>query len=249
MTPGEIESLTPELLYGRVVVISPHLDDAVLSLGATIAGASRRGTNVRLLTVFAGDPSSRAPSGGWDRRAGFETQGAAASFRREEDRLACAVLGATPVWLPYGDEQYERAGDQREVKEAVHGVVRGADVALLPGYPLSHGDHAWLTRVLLTPRLPVQRVVLYAEQPYAFRVAAGLDPSPAPVPWLIDAVGTEPEWNRVTASVSDWIAKWRAVREYASQLALLGMERRGHRLRSMLWQDIRAGGEEIARLP
>ena len=39
-------------------------------------------------------------AGGWDRRGGFATEGESARARREEDRRACAVLGATPVWLP-----------------------------------------------------------------------------------------------------------------------------------------------------
>jgi LmbE family N-acetylglucosaminyl deacetylase len=225
------------------------MDDAVISLGATIAGAARAGARVLVLTVFAGDPVSRAPAGGWDRRAGFETQGEAASARREEDRRACRLLHATPVWLPYGDEQYERGGGEREIIESVHDVVRGADVALLPGYPLSHRDHAWLTRALLTSRLPVRDVALYAEQPYAFRVAAGLDSQPEPVPWLADAVGGQPRWIRVASSPRDWVAKWRAVRQYASQLPLLGMTSRAQqRLRSLLWQEVRAGGEEIAWL-
>jgi len=239
-----------ETLTGRVVVISPHLDDAVLSLGATIAGASRNGATIIVLTVFAGDPASRLPSGGWDRRAGFETWGHASSGRREEDRHACALLGATPIWLPYGDEQYERARDEQEIGEAVHDVVKGADVVLLPGYPLSHSDHVWLTRILLASRLPVQEVALYVEQPYAFRVVLGLDPSPAPLSWLTDAAGAELLWNRGAASPRDWIAKWRAVRAYGSQMALLGMRLNGERrLRSMLWRDFRAGGEAIAPLP
>ncbi len=133
--------------------------------------------------------------------------------------------------------------------ESVHDVVRGADVALLPGYPLSHRDHAWLTRALLTSPLPVRDVVLYAEQPYAFRVATGLDPRPEPVPWLADAVGGQPRWIRVASSPRDWIAKWRAIRQYASQLPLLGMTPRAQqRLRSMLWREVREGGEEIAWL-
>ncbi len=50
----------------RVVVVSPHSDDAVLSLGAAIAAWARRGAEVEVLTVFALDPGSHAPAGGWD---------------------------------------------------------------------------------------------------------------------------------------------------------------------------------------
>ena len=41
-------------LLGRLVVVSPHLDDAVLSLGATLAHAVESGATVEVLTVFAG---------------------------------------------------------------------------------------------------------------------------------------------------------------------------------------------------
>nr|MBA3401482.1 PIG-L family deacetylase [Actinomycetota bacterium] len=77
----------------RIVVVSPHSDDGVLSLGAAMASWARRGAQVELLTVFALDPSSDAPAGGWDGRAGFSTEGEAAVGRRAEDTAACAILG------------------------------------------------------------------------------------------------------------------------------------------------------------
>ncbi|MGH3427279.1 MAG: PIG-L family deacetylase, partial [Mycobacteriales bacterium] len=40
----------------RVLAISPHLDDAALSVGATLAEFSARGTDVEVLTIFAGAP-------------------------------------------------------------------------------------------------------------------------------------------------------------------------------------------------
>ena len=80
----------------RIVVVSPHSDDGVLSLGASMSRWVRGGAQVELLTVLALDPGSTAPTGGWDRRAGFRTEGEAAQARRGEDAAACAVLGAHP---------------------------------------------------------------------------------------------------------------------------------------------------------
>jgi LmbE family N-acetylglucosaminyl deacetylase len=51
---------------GDVAVVSPHLDDAALSLGAAIAALTRSGRTVRVVTPFAGDPSSDAPANGWE---------------------------------------------------------------------------------------------------------------------------------------------------------------------------------------
>ncbi|HXF98348.1 MAG TPA: PIG-L family deacetylase [Gaiellaceae bacterium] len=205
----------------RLAIVSPHLDDGILSLGAAIAAWARVGARVLLVTVFALEPASEAPSGGWDRRAGFATEGEAARARREEDRRACAIVGAEPVWLPFGSVDYERRGNERTVREAVAAALAGADAVLLPGYPLTQPDHAWLARALLGHDLGPGRVGLYAEQPYAARAGG-----PAAVPsWL----GVEGSFEPARAGLRDLLAKWRAVRAYRSQLPLLGMRelRRG----------------------
>ena len=182
-----------------------------------MASWARRGAAVELLTVLACDPASKAPAGGWDARGGFATEGESALARREEDRQACAVLGASPVWLPYGSGDYERHGDETEVRDAVLRALDGRrQLVLVPGFPLTHPDHAWLcgvppTEVGTRPwPVPLGR---YAEQPYTRRAgrirSAGagslrrLEPSPC--------------------GCDDRIAKWRAIRRYASQLPLLAM--------------------------
>ena len=202
------------------MVVSPHSDDGVLSLGASMARWARAGADVELLTVLALDPGSDAPTEGWDQRAGFTTEGEAARARREEDRAACAVLGVTPLWLPFGSVDFERHGDDAAVWDAVHEVVDGAEVVLVPGSPLSHPDHAWLNG-LLASKVPARALGLYAEQPYTLRAAA------------------EP-FASGDVSARDRIAKWRAIRAYGSQLPLLGM--RGSLRRGALrlaWADER----------
>lgn len=204
----------------RIVVVSPHSDDGVLSLGATIAAWVRAGAEVELLTVMACDPGSAAPAGGWDRRGGFATEGDQALARRDEDRRACAVLGARPVWLPFGSVDYDRHGEPDDVRRAVAAAVEGASVLLLPGYPLSHPDHDWLARTLVLGLTSEIRLALYAEQPYTRR--AGADPA---VPgWVAGALG---RWTfePVRTTPRDRAMKWRAIRRYRSQLPLLGMHR------------------------
>jgi LmbE family N-acetylglucosaminyl deacetylase len=186
-----------------MVVVSPHLDDGVLSLGAVMASWARGGSRVELLTVLACDPDSDAPGGGWDARAGFATEGESARARREEDRRACAILGVAPIWLPFGSVDYERHGDAEAVRAAVENAVRGADDVLLPGSPLTHPDHAWLAEVLA----PVA-TGRYVELLYARREAGGTG-----------------GFERVRSGPRDRLAKWRAIRAYRSQLPLLGMRR------------------------
>lgn len=219
----------------HVVVVSPHLDDAALSLGATIARAARRGSRVVVLTVFGCDPSSHAPAGGWDGRAGFRTEGEAARVRREEDAKACALLGAAPVWLSFGSLDYERRGNDAAVRDAVLAATGAADVVLLPGFPLSHPDHVALVRALAGDRLRGTRLGLYAEQPYTRR--SGEEPRPAG--WVDEALGGPLVFRPGDAGVRDRIAKWRAIRQYRSQLPLLGMRRSLRRgPRSMLWGEL-----------
>jgi LmbE family N-acetylglucosaminyl deacetylase len=188
-----------------IVVVSPHSDDGVLSLGGSMARWARAGRTVELLTVLALAPGSDAATGGWDRRAGFMTEGEAARARREEDRVACAILGVTPRWLPFGSVDYERHGDDEAVWEAARAVLVGAGVVLVPGAPLEHPDHAWLHE-LLVGRLPPASTALYAEQPYTLRGGAS--------PFEPAALG-----------MRDRLAKWRALKCYRSQLLLLGMRR------------------------
>ncbi len=187
------------------MVVSPHSDDGVLSLGASMARWAHGGYAVELLTVLALDPESGAEAGGWDRRGGFPTEGVAARARREEDRLACAVLGVTPRWLPFGSGDYERHGDDRLVWDMVAEALGSAGVVLVPGSPLTQPDHGWLAN-LLRSRIPADRLALYAEQPYTSRH------------------GRAP-FDQAVTKTSDRLAKWRAIRCYRSQLPLLAMRR------------------------
>lgn len=216
----------PELLPGgargrRIVVVSPHLDDAVLSLAAAISAWSRAGARVVVLTVLGCDPDSSAPAGGWDRRGGFATEGEAARGRREEDRRACALLRADPMWLPFGSVDYERHGTADEVRTRVADTLSGADLALMPAFPLTHPDHAWLMHALAERVVPHKGVGLYLEQPYARRSGG----EPRLPDWLAHAMGVGRGFERVPVSLRDRVAKWRAIRCYRSQLALLGMRR------------------------
>ena len=157
-----------DAVSGRVVVVSPHLDDAVMSLGATMVQWVQGGARVEVLTVFAYVPGSDARAGPWDTRCGYRTEGQAANARREEDRQACLIIGAEPRWLTYGAEPYERRATPEQIWSAVVAATNGADCVLLPGYPLSQPDHTELSELLLRKGLECPRVGLYAEQPYQF---------------------------------------------------------------------------------
>ena len=210
----------------RIVALSPHLDDAVLSVGALLAGRARHGALVTVVTVLAGEPGSDEPAGDWDRQAGFRTAGEAALARREEDRRACGRIGAEPVWLAH---TFRGAvpPDEGRVRDDLAAAVAGADAVLVPGFPLQHPEHAWLHDLVLSNAPAGTHIVLYAEQPYVRWTGANPPAAFAPA---------EP-------SLRDRLSKARAVACYASQLAPLGRSGRMGALRELR----RAGDELVAR--
>ena len=148
-------------------MISPHLDDGIFSLGASIARASRRGAIVKIVTVFGNDPDSDCVAAPWDRTCGFATEGEAASVRRREDERASRLVGAEPVWLPFRDEEYGRDASDESVWSALVDLIAWSDTVLCPAFPLEHNDHRWLTEMLVRRITTGRRLGLYVEQPYA----------------------------------------------------------------------------------
>ncbi|MDF2708572.1 MAG: hypothetical protein K0R62_4224 [Nonomuraea muscovyensis] len=105
-----------------VLVVSAHLDDAVLSWGGTIAALTRRGVRVVVLTVFAGCGGDPLPPyaeqyHSWWRASGTVAAAVAATaaegmrLRRAEDARACAALAAEPVHLDFTEALYRRRAD------------------------------------------------------------------------------------------------------------------------------------------
>lgn len=72
-------------LTHRVLLVSPHLDDTVLSCAAFLDGRSP----LDMLTVFTGTPANGRESE-WDRRCGFASAASAMQARRAEDHAALA---------------------------------------------------------------------------------------------------------------------------------------------------------------
>ena len=88
-----------------ILAISPHLDDAVFSCGELLASAP----GAKVVTVFAGGPPAGASMTSWDADCGFRADDDVIAARRGEDARALEMLGASPVWLPFWDDQYARA--------------------------------------------------------------------------------------------------------------------------------------------
>jgi LmbE family N-acetylglucosaminyl deacetylase len=160
--------------------------------------------------------------------------------RRLEDARACSLVGARPIWLPYGDEQYER-GDPEEIWQAIVRETADADAVLVPGFPLEHRDHAWLAGLCVSRRSAFRSLRLYVEQPYTWQ-GPGL---PTSVPdTLKGLVSASLVWERRRAGPADLLAKTRASLAYRSQACEIG---RGRLLR-VIAHEVKRGGEAVAGL-
>jgi LmbE family N-acetylglucosaminyl deacetylase len=175
-----------------LLVVSPHLDDAVLSAYGFLR---RPGTTV--MTVFSGIPAPGVVNA-WDTGLGFSDGHEAMLARRAEDQGALDALGVPSIRLPLLDGAYRHGPLTPEDLETARGAVqdwlRAADrrgIVLLPvgaggretllyrirwrssmpgvrvpGGGLPHPDHQMVRDALLEHVLMDNRVVLYEELPY-----------------------------------------------------------------------------------
>lgn len=94
----------------RWIILSPHLDDAVLSCGGLIS-ALRSSARVEIWTIFA-DAPFRGPYSSvatWLHGvSGGLTGSRLIRQRRREDREACKQIGATPRYFKWHDAAYRR---------------------------------------------------------------------------------------------------------------------------------------------
>lgn len=137
----------------RVVVVSPHLDDAVLSCGGFLSvhpGAT-------VVTVFAGNPDAYpTPQRLWDVQSGFGPDDDVMEARRREDRAALTRLDARPLHLDFIEHTY-LPGDQpvapELLAEQLVPALRGLDPTLVVApFGLANPDHDVTHRACMLAR-------------------------------------------------------------------------------------------------
>jgi GlcNAc-PI de-N-acetylase len=146
------------------VVLSPHLDDAVLSCWHVLTQPG----DVEAITVFAGVPTALTAPAWWDRHTGAADSGERVRERIEEDRCALALAGRVAVNLGFLDEQY------RDHEQALAPLTEQIESLLPPGARLyapaafaNHADHALVRAAALELRDAGFPVSLYADLPHA----------------------------------------------------------------------------------
>lgn len=116
---------------GALMVLSPHLDDAVFSCGGWMAQRASAGDEVRVLTICAGDPPPGPLSPFAEQlHLRWGTAVAPASVRRTEDRIATARLGALASHLDIPDAIYRVDQDGRHLyaeETAIFGALHADD--------------------------------------------------------------------------------------------------------------------------
>jgi LmbE family N-acetylglucosaminyl deacetylase len=148
-----------------VVVISPHLGDAVFACGQLLA--DHPGSVV--VTALAGRPPVYRGLSLWDAAAGFRAGDDVVAARRAEDRAGLGVLGARPVWLDLCERQYDRSPALVTLVPALEAAVveTGLSAVFVP-LGLFHSDHA-LTHaaaLVVMRRQPERRWFGYEEPNY-----------------------------------------------------------------------------------
>ncbi len=163
--------MIPREELARILVVSPHLDDAVFACGQLLA-TYRPGV---VVTVFAGGPRRYPELTEWDRACGFASGDDVVAARRAEDRAALDILGATPVWLDFLDAQYARPPMPNEIAAALDETLRehAPSAAFFP-LGLFHSDHKLVHEACRTvvPKWPALSWYIYEDALY--RASAGL---------------------------------------------------------------------------
>lgn len=146
------------------VILSPHLDDAVLSCWHVLTQPD----DVTVINMFAGEPAGLRAPAWWDEYTGAIDSGARVRERIEEDRRALALAGREPTNLGFLDEQYR---DQRQpvgpLIEQIERLLPLDAEIYAPAALSNHTDHALARAVALQLRAAGCTVSLYADLPHA----------------------------------------------------------------------------------
>jgi LmbE family N-acetylglucosaminyl deacetylase len=238
--------------FERIVVVSPHFDDAAMGAGHLLASYAQ----TTVITVLAGRPPAypEVPSE-WDALGGFKTGDDVVAVRRQEDLAAMEVLESDHRWLEFADHQYLEPEDRPTPAEVAPEL--GATVASLQPtavfFPMGLGnpDHVMVHEASLLVReaQPERTWFCYEDHGYkhipgllAWRVAKLLRSHPWPTPAIVP-------------HTPDEARKRRAIWCYTSQIPPLEREhaltaRVEGRVPEQFWQlaDPPQGWEALADL-
>jgi LmbE family N-acetylglucosaminyl deacetylase len=200
---------------GPVLVISPHLDDAVLSCGQLIK--SRRDTTV--MTVLAGFPDG-AHAGWSGRTTGLPIAKDANLRRREEDKKAMQALGAKTMWIDIPAQEYgpvaSPSGRLLMIQGAIESAVATTEAhSVFVPLGVTHPDHVIVSdAALLAVATSSLESYVYMDMPYG-------QARPRQVRRRLRQIGRKFRIDPVAPFLGDLQTKTEAVNAYASQIGEL----------------------------
>ncbi len=211
-------------MSGRLLALSPHLDDAVFSAGGVLAARAQAGWRVTVATLFTGgvaEPRGFALACQLDKGLGPEVDYMA--LRRAEDLHACALIGADAVHVPLLEAPHRGYGSAaalfapphaddpvlQPLAETIAALLddHAPDEVWAPRALGGHVDHVLAHRAVQAARPAVLR--WWTDWPYADR-AAPADPQADTVAGLA--------WIEAALSPAARARKADACAAYASQL-------------------------------
>jgi LmbE family N-acetylglucosaminyl deacetylase len=214
----------------RWIYLSPHLDDAVLSAGGLIYDQTRSGIPVEIWTFMCGyapedavSPFAQMLHQMW----GFSSAEETTRKRREEDKNAASIIGASVLHFDFLDCIYRRAPNGEWLYSDVFKTPRPEDAAIpaqiaeivsarlqpddMLVCQLSVGSHVDHVLVRQGAELLGRRLRYDIDVPYIFYKPEELGPK---------SVGMQESVQSVTESgLEHWME---AALAYKSQLPVLG---------------------------
>ncbi len=188
-------------VFRRIVVVSPHFDDAAMGAGHLLASYP----DTTVITVLAGEPPAypEEPSE-WDALGGFKAGDDVVAARRLEDLAALEVLGSAHRWLEFADHQYLAPADRptpEEVAPVLADAIAEIDpTAVFVPMGLGNPDHVMVheASLLVRSEQPGRSWFCYEDHGYkhipgllAWRVAKLLRARPWPTPAIVPHVPDE----------------------------------------------------------
>ena len=226
--------------FERVVILSPHLDDAALSCGALLH--TLRGMQTLVVTLCSGNPPPRVSADGrktLPARRGHVTP----RIRRTEDIAAMRSIDAAYVHLSFPDAIYRRShlsgkliylgarerwaaphGDDQAYIEELYRLLRRICLDLGPILLLSpmgigdHVDHQIVARVAMRLAEAGASLLFYEDFPYVAAPAGGRGDGDHPRAALA-RLGLAPDECFIVPVDVD--AKMALLRHYVSQVPVL----------------------------
>ena len=192
----------------KILLVSPHFDDAILSAGQFMAERP----DCEVVTIFAGfPPEPENVFTPYDEKCGFKNAEDAVAERQRENDRATSLLRATKIDLGFPDGQYGIKVTQEDISNRLQKMVdKNIYEAIYAPLGLGHPDHIKVTNAVLSLETDLP-ITLWEDLP--LRVV-----EPELVADRINQLGMRYKPSRIVSEKSRMADKIRALMCYSSQV-------------------------------